>query len=230
MAEESKSPDWYRDVVASYDSVAEEYATHYFDELLNKPFDRNLLAGFAELTPQGSQVCDLGCGPGHVTRFLSQLGVDVLGVDISPAMVQVARRLNPGLTFQQGDMLDLQFPEGRFAGIAAFYSLIHIDRPQVPQALRELLRVLAPGGRLLAAFHVGEGEIHRDEFLGRSVSFHASFFEIGEMKASLEEAGFLIDEILDRRPYEFEYPSQRAYLLARKPGDLNRRKADLSSD
>ena len=205
MAEESKSPDWYRDVVASYDSVAEEYAIHYFDELLNKPFDRNLLAGFAELTPQGSQVCDLGCGPGHVTRFLSQLGVDVLGVDISPAMVQVARRLNPGLTFQQGDMLDLQFPEGRFAGIAAFYSLIHIDRPQVPQALRELSA--SAGARrppALAAFHVGEGEIHRDEFLGRSVSCHASFFEIAEMKASLEEAGFLIEEILDRRPYEFE--------------------------
>ncbi len=55
------------------------------------------------------------------------------------------------------------------------------------------------------------------EFLGRSVSFHASFFGIEEMKASAEEAGFRIEEILRRPPYDFEYPSQRAYVLARKP-------------
>ncbi len=232
MAEKSKSPDWYRDIVASYDSVAEEYASHYFNELSSKPFDRSLLTRFAELIPEGGQICDLGCGPGHVARFLSELGADVLGVDISPAMVKVARRLNPGLAFEQGDMLSLQFPDARFAGIAAFYSLIHIDRSRVPQALRELLRVLGPGGYLLAAFHVGEGEIHREEFLGRSVSFHASFFGIEEMTTSLEQAGFRIEKTLDRGPYEFEYPSQRAYILARKPSVpfLGSGKADLSSD
>jgi SAM-dependent methyltransferase len=217
MAEESKAADWYRDIVASYDSVAEEYASHYFHELTYKPFDSNVLARFAQLIPEAGQICDIGCGPGHVARFLAELGADVLGVDISPAMVEVARRLNPGLTFEQGDMLRLQFPEGKFAGIATFYSLIHIDRSRVPRALRELLRVLAPGGRLLAAFHVGRGEIHREEFLGKIVSFHASFFGIEEMKANLEEAGFLIEETLDRAPYEFEYPSQRAYILGRRP-------------
>lgn len=217
MASDSERLDWYRDVVFSYDSVAEEYASHFFDELSNKPFDRELLTRFAESMPQGGQACDLGCGPGHVARFLFERGVDVLGVDISAAMVAVAGRLNPGLPFEQGDMLRLKFPEGRFAGIVAFYSLIHIDRSRVPQALRELLRVLTAGGRLLVAFHVGEGEIHREEFLGRSVCFHASFFGIEEMKTSLKAAGFLIEETLSRDPYEFEYPSQRAYILARKP-------------
>ena len=219
MAEETKSPDWYRDVVASYDSIAEEYASHYFNELSNKPFDRELLTRFAELIPEGGQICDLGCGPGHIGRFLSELGVDVLGVDVSPAMIEVARRLNPCLSFERGDMLRLQFRDGGFVGLAAFYSLIHIDRPRVPQALRELFRVLAPGGRLLAAFHVGEGEIHREEFLGKSISFHASFFGIQEMTGNLEAVGFRIEESLSRAPYDFEYPSQRAYILARKPGD-----------
>lgn len=230
MADERETRDWYGDVLASYNSIAEDYACHYFDELSKKPFDRSLLARFAELIPQAGQICDMGCGPGHVARFLFERGVDVIGIDISPAMVEVARRLNPGLTFERGDMLHLQFPEDRFAGIAAFYSLIHIDRSRIPQALGELLRVLTPGGRLLAAFHVGEGEVHRQEFLGRSVSFHASFFGIEEMKASAEEAGFRIEEILRRPPYDFEYPSQRAYLLARKPDHVSRRKADPSSE
>lgn len=230
VTDESKRSDWYRDVVASYDSIAEEYASHYFSELSRKPFDRNLLAKLAQLIPEGSQIFDMGCGPGHVARFLSELGVNVVGVDVSQSMVEVARRLNPGVTFEQGDMLRLQFPERAFFGIAAFYSLIHIERSRLPQALRELFRVLAPGGRLLTAFHLGEGEIHREEFLGRSVSFHASFFGIEEMTASLEKAGFLIEEILSRAPYEFEYPSQRGYLLALKPSDLNGRRADPSSD
>lgn len=216
MPADSERRDWYRDVVASYDTIAEEYAGHYFDELSRKPFDCNLLTRFSQLTPEGL-TCDIGCGPGHIARFLSDLGLDVLGVDISQAMVEVARRLNPGLVFERGDMLCLQFPDNTFAGIAAFYSVIHIERSRLPQALEELFRVLEPGGRLLASFHVGEGEIHREEFLGRNVSFHASFFGIEEMSADLVEAGFLIEETFNRAPYEFEYPSQRAYLLASKP-------------
>jgi SAM-dependent methyltransferase len=210
-------PKWDRDVAAAYDEVAEEYTSHFFDELSSKPFDRSLLAKFAQLTPEGRPVCDVGCGPGHIARFLSDLGADVLGVDISPAMVTIARGLNPTLAFEQGDILRLQFPDASFAGIAAFYSIIHIERSRLPQALEELFRVLAPGGRLLASFHVGEGEIHREEFLGRNVSFHATFFGIEEMTVNLAEAGFLIEETLERPPYEFEYPSRRAYILARKP-------------
>jgi SAM-dependent methyltransferase len=219
MPSDSERRDWYRDVVAGYDMVAEEYATHFFDELSHKPFDCQLLTEFSQLTPEG-RICDMGCGPGHVARFLSELGLNVLGVDISQAMVQVARRLNPGIVFEQGNMLRLQFPDASFAGIAAFYSLIHIERSGVPLALEELFRVLAPGGRLLASFHVGEGEVHRKEFLGQDVPFHASFFGIEEMTECLTKAGFLIDETFDRPPYEFEYPSQRAYILARKSGDL----------
>ncbi|MGB7556315.1 MAG: methyltransferase domain-containing protein [Candidatus Korobacteraceae bacterium] len=210
-------PDWYDDIVTTYDTIAEQYAADYFDELARKPFDRDLLAKFADLMPTDAQVCDLGCGPGHVARYLAGLGLDVLGVDISLSMVTVARKLNPDLQFEQGDMLRLQFADESFAGIAAFYSLIHIDRPRVPQALGELFRVLTTGGRLLAAFHAGDGEVHREEFHGHTVSFHATFFGIEEMEGALQSTGFLVEESIDREPYDFEYQSRRAYILARKP-------------
>src|SRR5580658_5259504 len=80
--------DWYRDIVASYDTVAEQYAADYYDELSRKPFDRELLAKFASLIPQHGhdRIADIGCGPGHVARYLSSLGLDAMGVDISQSM------------------------------------------------------------------------------------------------------------------------------------------------
>lgn len=216
MAADNDPFDWYEDIRATYDVVAEQYAIDYFDELSRKPFDRELLAKFAELMPKTGLVCDMGCGPGHVGRYLAGLGLDVIGVDVSPAMLAVACRLNPDLAFEQGDMLRLPFADGCFAGIVAFYSVIHIDRTSVPQALGELHRVLARGGQTLIAFHVGAGEVHREEFQGHQVAFHATFFGIEEMEGFLEAAGFLVEESLDREPYDFEHPSRRAYILARK--------------
>ena len=89
-------------------------------------FDRELLAKFAALTGQAGRA-DVGFAvPAHIARHLSELGVDAMGVDVSPAMIEVARGLNPNLSFEQGDMLRLPLPDGSFAGIAAFYSIIHI--------------------------------------------------------------------------------------------------------
>ncbi len=216
--------DWYRDIVASYDTVAEQYAADYYDELSRKPFDRELLAKFASLIPRHGpcRIADIGCGPGHVARYLSSLGLDAMGVDISQSMIEVARRLNPGLSFGQGDMFSLPFGDASLAGITAFYSLIHIERLRVPEALSELFRVLSNGGHILLAFHAGEGEVHVDQYHsqgeqeGPKVALHVTFFGIGEFERYLEAAGFKIEETLDREPYEFEYPSRRAYILARK--------------
>src|SRR4051794_31184150 len=92
------------DVQASYDRVAEEYVARIFDELEHKPLDRRLLDRFAERARVIGPACDVGCGPGHVTRYLRDRGASVTGVDLSPAMVEAARRLNPGVDFAQADM------------------------------------------------------------------------------------------------------------------------------
>jgi len=222
VVSDSQHRDWYSEIATSYDAIAELYAIDYADELSRKSFDRELLGRFAELTGQGARVCDLGCGPGHLARYLSGLGVDAMGVDVSSAMVGVARRLNPGLEFQQGDMLRLPFSDRSFSGIAAFYSIIHIERRRVTDALQEMYRVLESEGHLLLSFHIGEGEIHRDEYSshnrpkGPKIAFHATLFAIDEMERYLVDAGFEVEESLNREAYDFEYPSRRAYLLAKK--------------
>jgi ubiquinone/menaquinone biosynthesis C-methylase UbiE len=77
-----------------------------------------------------------------VARYLKDRGVEVCGVDLSAAMVQCATQRNPDMPFSQGDMRALACPPAWFAGIVAFYSIIHLQRPEVLQTLQELYRVL----------------------------------------------------------------------------------------
>lgn len=204
-------------IAASYDRVAEEYAQAFFDELARKPFDRQLLDRFAQCVQVLGLVCDVGCGPGHVARYLQGRDVQVCGLDVSAEVVKVARRLNPQIPFEQGNMLSLFAPDETWGGIVCFYSLIHLPRSAVPQALAEFWRTLRQGGRLLLAVHGGSGEVHSDEWFGKRISVDAILFERQELAGYLSAAGFVVEEALERPPYDFEYQSQRLYLLAHKP-------------
>jgi SAM-dependent methyltransferase len=205
------------DTETSYDRVADDYVRQIFDELRHKPLDRQLLDRFAARVGSGP-ACDMGCGPGQVARYLHERGVAVCGVDLSRAMVDRARGLTPGVDFHRGDMRALDFPDGAWAGIAAFYSIIHVPRPGIVDALRELRRVLRPGGVLLLAFHVGDDPIHLDEWWGQAVNVDFFFFRSAEMAGFLTSAGFEIEEVIERDPYpEIEHPSRRSYIFARRP-------------
>lgn len=206
------------EIEASYDRVAAHYAEEYFGELERKPFDRQLLDEFAvSVRARSGQVREIGCGPGHIARYLQNRGVSMRGIDLSEEMVKQARRLNPDIEFERGDMLALNAPDESFAGIVSFYAIIHLKRADVTRALREMNRVLKPGGRLLFSFHGGEGELHRDEWYDKPVSIDVTLFEKDEMKGYLEAAGFEVERIVEREPYEFEYPTRRVYAFARKP-------------
>ncbi len=92
-----------------------------------------------------------------------------------------ARALNPDLEIRQGDMLALDSPDESWAGIVAFYSIIHVSRTDVVRALRELGRCLRPGGRLLISFHVGDEVLHLDELWDHPVCMDFIFFGTDEM-------------------------------------------------
>lgn len=205
----------------SYDLVAREYAQHYFGELEHKPFDREMLDRLEQEVNGLGPICDLGCGPGQIARYLHHLEVPVCGIDLSAEMVGLASLLNPEISFQQGNMLALTgVADNSFGGIAAFYSIIHIPREALGAALGEIKRVLQPNGVLLLTFHIGQETIHRDEWWGKTVAVDFIFYELEEMRKQLSEAGYEQLESFERAPYEqIEYPSRRAYIFARKPLD-----------
>ena len=212
---------------ASYDRVADEYADEFFRELERKPFDRELLDRFAESVRTRGEVCEIGCGPGHISRYLQDRGATMRGIDLSGEMVKWARRLNPDISFEQGNMLALTLPDASLAAIVSFYAIIHIERDKVTRALQEMNRVLQPGGLLLLSFHGGEGELHRTEWYDKPISIDVTLFGNDEMSGYLEAAGFEAVNIAEREPYEFEYPTRRLYASAKKPIQIHESPGDL---
>src|SRR3982074_914325 len=148
----------------SYDTIAAAYANRIYPELKNKPLDRQLLDRFADDVRMSGPVCDIGCGPAHIARYLFDRGVNVFGLDLSAGMLNEAKRLNPNINFIQGSVLALGLGSDTLGGITAFYSIIHVGREHVVAALSEMRRVLKRKGSLLLAFHLGEDVIHMTDF------------------------------------------------------------------
>ena len=215
-------PEFVGATRASYDAVAADYAERFRDELAVRPVDRAILAAFAELvrTAGRGPVADIGCGTGRVTAHVSDLGLPVFGVDLSPGMIAAARRSHPGLRFEVGSMLALDLPDGALGGILAWYSTIHIPDERLPGVFTEFGRVLAPGGHLLLAFQAGEETLHLSQAQGQAIclDFHRRRPE--HVARLLEQAGLQVRARLLREPdQDGDFPERtpQAFLLACQP-------------
>ena len=178
-------------VTAAYDAVATAYALEFGTELEGKPFDRWLLARVAQLAGI-DPVADVGCGPGHVTRFLAEAGASVSGFDVSPGMVEEARLGSPDLGFEVAD----------FRGLM---------RPRLAPAW-------GPGGWLALATHVGDAVHHVEEFLGEPVQLDFVLHDATAVREAVAAAGLEVVEWYIRGPIAgAEAQTDRIYILARKP-------------
>ncbi len=210
--------DYVRATRTSYDAMAERYTEHVRGELDRFPLARAMLGLFAELVTDagGGAVLDAGCGPGRVAGHLGRLGLEVRGIDLSPTMVEIARREHPAHDFAVGSLLDLDVPDESLAGVLAWYSLIHVPPADQPRVLAELHRVLRPGGHLLMAFQIGTEPVHRDELDGIPLDLVFHRLDLDRMAAMAEEAGFdiLSRTRAERRPEE---RTPQGFVLARRP-------------
>ena len=207
--------DRLRKIRSNYDALADAYAREISGELDHRPLERKLLQEFAAACD--GLICDLGCGPGHVTEYLSRFNANVIGLDLSSGILKEARARHSEIIFLQGNMLDLPFAAGTLAGIIAFYSIIHFDNNQVTRAFAEMSRVLKPGGLVLLGVHVGREVVHVNELWGTPVDFDAAFFDLHEFIGNLETHGFWVIETVQREPLpEVEPQSIRGYIWAQR--------------
>lgn len=201
----------------AYSAIAPAYAEALTDELDALPFERWLLDRVAL---EGGPVVEVGCGPGHVTDYLATLGADATGLDLSPGMVEEARRRFPDGQYEVGDLRRLMRPtnaDGWYA-VLAWYSLIHLAASELPEAVASLTRPLRPGGLLVLALHAGSGVRHHDEWFEHPVTLDFVFHEPAEVVPVLEQAGLVDVEWYRRGPVASRAErNERLYLVARRP-------------
>jgi SAM-dependent methyltransferase len=187
---------WLSDTRASYDTDASGYADEVRGLLAGRPYLRGSLALFAELVQGagGGPVADVGCGPGYVAGHLHDAGLNVFGIDLSPAMIAIARRDHPDLHFDVGTMTDLDLADESIVGLVAFWSVIHVPDDAVPGVFEEFRRVLRPKGVLLVGFHVGEETVHSSQgYTGRAINVDSHHRAPSRVMAWLRDAGFAIE-------------------------------------
>jgi ubiquinone/menaquinone biosynthesis C-methylase UbiE len=198
---------------AGYDAIATAYAEHAAGEMDRRFWDRAVLTAFAESVGDSGPVADIGCGPGRIAAHLAAQGIRVHGIDLSPAMVELARNTYPEIDFDVGSMTALDIPDGSRAGVVAWYSLIHIPAAERGGVLAEFRRVLRPGGKLLLAFQSGTGILHLDEGYGHAISLDFHRISTDELADALAAAGFTVELRLDRSAETGERTTQ-GYMMA----------------
>lgn len=206
-------------VRSSYDAVAGAYAAHLVDELEALPFETWLLDR-VRTHAGGQPVVEVGSGPGHIAAYLADGGADVMGIDVSPAMVSEARRRFPGPTFEVGDLRRLTRPATSpgWAAVLGWYSLIHLAASELPDTVAALGRPLTPGGWLVLGMHAGAEVRHLDEWFGHQVDLDVVLHEPAFVVGAVEAAGLVDIEWYLRGPLAPEgETTQRLYVVARKP-------------
>ena len=206
---------------AVYDASADRYIEFVGTEISSAteaPVDYSLLTAFANLAAAGTsrRVADVGCGPGRVAAFLAAHGLDVVGLDVSAAMLAAARIAHPDISFEEGHLDDLPIGEGSLAGVVCWYSIIYTPPERLGDAFTELERVLMPRGYLLVAFQAGSGEpVHRTDAHGTGLSLTSFRHSLGDVTSRLECAGLEVRATALREP-EFDHETTpQAFVIAR---------------
>ena len=204
---------------AAHDVLSEFYAERLAGALDRMPEDRAVLGLFCELVLRadvGTNVGDIGCGTGRLDPFLAACGLSPTGIDLSPEMIRVARREQPGFEYEVADLRELPFPDASLAGLVCWYSLMYLPPSDRPAAFAELARVVKPGGYLVTAFKAGDGSLRRGgRTTGLGVEFDVYWLSPDEMERCVNDAGFAT-VFWGGIPPEKEGTSTQGYLISRK--------------
>lgn len=204
-------------IATAYTGQAELYAELFIDEISKSENAQRWLTTFADLAGErDGPVLDLGCGPGHVTNYLTGLGVHTVGYDISTGQIHQARLAFPAGEYHVGDITALPHSDASCAGIVSRFSIIHLAPEELPSLFEEWIRVLVPGAPALISFFGSlTPDAHGTPFDHKVVTAHELFPTT--VARHLEAAGFDRPEMHTLPPVEGGRPFDRATLLARRP-------------
>lgn len=179
------------EVTTAYNRIAGWFDRTRTRALIEQPYLDSLTRELKE----GARILDLGCGTGEpLLRYLVERGYDVLGVDASVAMIEIARARFPATRFEVCDMRELN-PGRRFNAVIAWHSLFHLAPGDQRTMFATLARYLHPGGLLMFTSGSEAGEVWSEN--GGEALYHASL-AAAEYRSLLEAHGLhVLHHVMD---------------------------------
>jgi len=207
----SKRIDPKRIVREGYDQIGATYRP--WADASDAETRRWFLSEVLARIPGGSDVLELGCGPGVDATLLAQ-GRRYTGVDLSPRMIELARTNAPSGTFIEHDLVTLDRPADSFDAVVSLYVFGHIPADEHGPCIRRVFAWLRPGGVFCASFPLGSGDTVEENFIGVPMFFGG----IGTQATQdgLRAAGFVL-ELLETRIDTAAVRSGFLWVIARKP-------------
>lgn len=176
-----------------YDEHASEYATK-----VDHIFNVDVYTAFTNKIIPKARILDLGCGSGRDAKHFFEDGYEVVGIDISQGLLNIAQKKNPDITFIKGSFLQLPFEDNTFDGIWAYASLVHLETTKdVLKALTECRRVLKPNG-VMIVYVKQQLNTQKTSVVSDTLSDHDRFFRLytaTELKQYFKQTGFDIISI-----------------------------------
>jgi SAM-dependent methyltransferase len=205
-----------------YDTGARTYVDFVGTDLspaTEPPADLTLLVSFVDLIKMQTirRVADIGCGPGRAAAFMADRGLHVVGVDVSKAMLAIARTAHPHIAFEEGQLNALPIDRGVLAGAVCWYSIIYTPPDRLNEAFDELARVLTPGGYLLLAFQADGEAVLREDAFGSHLPLTSYRHSVQEVSALLEDTGFKIRTTTLRAPELEHETTSQGFVIATSP-------------
>lgn len=171
-----------------YDGVVADYIKAFWNDLTDAPW----LDEFAQRVTKGGLILDVGCGPGNFAAYLAKQGFRLHGIDISPKMIEAARRLVPGHQFDVADCRAIGTRDQTYDGVLAAYSLLHLTRDGAIKSLQECFRVMRGGGKLALMLKEGTGQHELPASLSPGQTCFVQLWDREDAKRSLSRIGFRV--------------------------------------
>jgi ubiquinone/menaquinone biosynthesis C-methylase UbiE len=200
----------------AYEAIADGYAERFGDELERSAFGRAVLDDAIASTHSSARMMDLGCGPGHIAAYLRAHGQGpVVGVDLTPAMLRIARTRLGDLALAAGDALSLPFRDAAFGAVVAWFSLHNFPRALLGQAFAEVRRVVQSGGVFVLCTHAGDGEdVVESDRDGQVERVVITYYRSEELTSVAARSGFEVRSVRSRPPMENEHQVMKVCLTA----------------
>ena len=176
----------YQATVKTYNKLGQKYSNAVANA------SPKAMTSFIKRLKKNSRILDVGCAGGRDMKIFNEKGFTAVGIDVSNALLKIAKKEAPKGKFFKMDVLELKFPKNYFDGVWADAVLIHLTKKDLPKALKNIYETLSDRGIFYASFKYGQGEkLVKEKPFTNDARFY-SYYKKQELEHLLKKSGFKI--------------------------------------